>query len=323
MLADGSGCVDLGESARFHKVLQGQEIYGFRAPYDGIGVTSSQMPEIRNHQYPEMTRCTTDVNCGILSGPGPESGARVPAGNSEFSYKCTGFGESVRFHKVLQGQEIFPVNPPCRGGSADPRAENCGFGFFEGGRPGAGGRGPAPIQGYSVLVPPSIPSAPVSSPSSVLMFQQTSQIPCPLSVYASNTRDKGEDGSYLGFSCFSKFLRGKHGSLPTQARHMGYELNKKQFEPEKSYVATHVGEPELKNDQTIGRNGCKLFGFSLTERIPVVDIVDDTFSASPTATEMNFETSSPSSNPHTPINSVGRSCTQVSTLHAVCAATPF
>lgn len=35
------------------------------------------------------------------------SGARVQLGTLEFSYKCTGFGESVRFHKALQVKKFF------------------------------------------------------------------------------------------------------------------------------------------------------------------------------------------------------------------------
>ncbi|XP_020265251.1 auxin response factor 15-like isoform X2 [Asparagus officinalis] len=290
---NGSGCIDLGESARFHKVLQGQEIFGFRAPYGGIVVPSSQIPEIRNHQYPETRRCTTDVNYNNLSGSG--SGARVPIGNSGFSYNRLGFGESVRFHKVLQGQEKFSVNPPGHGGLIDSCVKNCGFGFFD-------GRGNGQIQGYSILVPPSTPSVQVSSPSSVLMFQQTSQLPCPQPVYGSHTQDKGGDDNYLGVSYFSKFRSAKDASSHCYTRNMGNELNKKQHEPEKSYA---------KSEHAIGRNGCKLFGFPLTEMIPVVDIVDDTLSASPNATEMNYETSSPRLNPHMLDNSVGRSCTKV------------
>jgi len=155
------------------------------------------------------------------------------------------------------------------------------------------------------------------------MFQQTSQLPCPQPPHGSNIQDKGEDGSYLGFSYFSKFSSVKDANMPCHTRYMGNELGNKHCEQEKNYAAAHVTEPGLSNEQTISRSGCKLFGFPLTQRIPVVDIVDDTFPASPTATEMNFEPSSPPSNPHTPNNSVGRSCTKVSTLHALCAATPF
>ncbi|ONK79124.1 uncharacterized protein A4U43_C01F3180 [Asparagus officinalis] len=263
-VSNGSGCVDLGESVRFHKVLQGQENFGSKASYGHNGVMSSRITEKQNHQYPEMRR-------------------------SEFCYKRAGFGESVRFHKVLQGQEIFPANP---------YAENCVFGSFKGGNPSVGGREPVPIQGYSIFVPPSTPPVQVSSPSSVLTFQQNSQLPCSQSVYGSNTWNNGNNGSYLGYSYFPKFAG---------------ELNRKQCEAENS------SKQGLKNEQAIGRNSCKVFGFSLTERIPVVDVVDDAFPASPTSADMNFEPSSPSSNP----NSVEISCTKVSSLQAVCAATPF
>ncbi|KAJ6826714.1 auxin response factor 15-like isoform X2 [Iris pallida] len=322
---NGSGCPDLGESSRFHKVLQGQEIIGYTSRYDGKDVSRSQVPGIRNHHYPEMRRCTNDVNSDILSAAG--GGSRVPVGNSEFAYKCTGFGESYRFHKVLQGQEIFPRNSPYQGASIDSRAENGGFaGYFEGMHTSsAGRRGTEPFQGYSGLVPASTSSVQVSSPSSVLMFQQTSQVPWTSLVYESNKRDKGEDGSYCGFSNLSKLSSGQEASLPCRPYYTGNELNQEHTEPTK-YAHGCVIEPGSKDDHNIGRNDCRLFGFSLTDRIPVASEADETLPTSPTITNINFETSFPL--PKTqiaqiPSNSMGSSCTKVSTLYAVCATAPF
>ncbi|KAK1325412.1 Auxin response factor 2 [Acorus calamus] len=82
---------DFGESLRFHKVLQGQEIIGFRTSYDGNHASSHQS--------------SSDVN-NLGNGVG------VMFGNSDTSYKSMGFGESLQFHKVLQGQEIFPLEAP-------------------------------------------------------------------------------------------------------------------------------------------------------------------------------------------------------------------
>lgn len=60
-----TGASDFGESMRFHKVLQGQEIYGFYRP--------------------------SEVS---------------PLGNDLRNQTSVGFGESLRFNQVLQGQEI-------------------------------------------------------------------------------------------------------------------------------------------------------------------------------------------------------------------------
>ncbi|KAJ6808924.1 auxin response factor 15-like isoform X2 [Iris pallida] len=296
---NGSGCPDLGESARFHKVLQGQEIIGFGSPYDGIDVTASQVPEIRNHHYPEMRRCSNGVNSDSLSAAG--GGVRVPVGNSKF-YKCTGFGESFRFHKVLQGQEIFPGNPPYRGSTVDSWTENGELtGILEGVHTfSAGRRGAAPIQGYSILVPASTPLVQVSSPSSVLMFQQTSQSPWTSSVYESNKRDKGKDGSYNDFSNLSNLSSGQETALLGHPCYVRSAINKDHSESRK-YAPVCVAEPGLKGNQNIGRAGCRLFGFSLTERIPVVSEVDQTLPASPT---LPLEAQMPS-------GSMGRSCTKV------------
>lgn len=224
---NGNGRVDLGESQRFHKVLQGQEIYGFRAPYNAIGASNSQMPDM--HRYPEMRR--------------------VPIMNSEYSYNCTGFGESInnnnRFDKVLQGQEVFP------------RSENCRFGSFEGSN---SRESAAPIQGYSIRVPQSASTAQLSSPSSVLMFQQTSQIPRGQSGYGSSIQD-------LGY--FSKFSGRERTLYSSQSSCTRNEVNKK----EKGAV--------LENGNGVGKKSCMLFGFPLTKKVPVVDIEDDeNFSAS-------------------------------------------
>ncbi|KAJ6850878.1 auxin response factor 15-like [Iris pallida] len=306
---NGSGCPDLGESVRFHKVLQGQEIIGYTSPYDGMDVSRSQVPEIRNHHYPEMRRCTNDVNSDILSAAG--GGATVPVGNSEYAYKCTGFGESFRFHKVLQGQEIIPGNSPYQGAPIGSRTENGGFaGYFEGHTSSAGRRGTEPFQGYSVLMPASTPSAQVSSPSSVLMFQQTSQVPWTSLVYESSKRNKGGDGSYYGLSNLSMLSSGQEASLPFHPYYMG----KEHTEPRK-YAHECVVEP--------GSKDCRLFGFSLTDRIPVVSEVDETLPTSPNITNMNFETSFPLPKAQMPSSSMGPGCTKVSALYAVCATAPF
>nr|QGJ03867.1 ARF3.1 [Eucommia ulmoides] len=76
---DGIEVSDFGESLRFHKVLQGQEIFGFATH--------------QNHRQSDT-----------------RSGVRTLIGNSATSYhhQGAGFGESLRFHKVLQGQETLP-----------------------------------------------------------------------------------------------------------------------------------------------------------------------------------------------------------------------
>nr|CAD1823818.1 unnamed protein product [Ananas comosus var. bracteatus] len=68
----------------------------------------------------------------------------------------------------------------------------------------------------------------------------------------------------------------------------------------------YIAKPGL-NNRDVSRNGCKLFGFSLTERIPVTDEGD--------SGEVNCETEFQASRP-----SLERNCTAERALYALCAA---
>nr|CAD1834332.1 unnamed protein product [Ananas comosus var. bracteatus] len=116
---NGVDSTEAGEYARFHKVLQGQEFMGFKAR-NAVSFSSSQL---------NMERCSTDRSgCSLAS---LRSAFGVPVANSNFTRQCSGFGESIRFDKVLQGQE-FPSLPPFKGGSVDAYSRNGGFDAFNG-----------------------------------------------------------------------------------------------------------------------------------------------------------------------------------------------
>ncbi|MQL80855.1 hypothetical protein Taro_013305 [Colocasia esculenta] len=170
-----TGCPDFGESARFHKVLQGQEVLGFRPPYGCIDAPS--------HQYSKV-RCIPDASYSMLAAAGSNVG--VSRGKSDISCGCIDFPESMRFHKVLQGQEIFPFKSQCMGSQGAAPANG-----------NAGSRWPQ-FCGYSSLVQQqSTPSMQVSSPSSVFMFQHaTSQLPCNQSLRGANDVDTVEDANH-------------------------------------------------------------------------------------------------------------------------------
>lgn len=144
-----SGAPDFGESMRFHKVLQGQEIYGF-------------------HRSPNINGLSNDIR----------------------NQTSLGFGESLGFNRVLQGQEIMSN-------------------FQYGER----------LPNIGNLFP---------SPSSVLRFQQTmSQAANAYPIrYADNMKPLS-DHNHQGF-----------------------------FTP----LRMQQEEPVLKSS-----NSCRLFGFSLTE----------------------------------------------------------
>lgn len=296
-LLNGSGYSDSAEPPRFHKVLQGQEIMGLKTPYDGSVVMKSQTYEARNHQSSEIRRCIADASSCMLAGSG--NAFRIPAGNSDFPYK--GFGESVRFHKVLQGQEIVSLIPAYQGAPDDARIENGGLRVFSQ-SPNAGSRWPASFQEFNNPGnSPTTTSAQVSSPSSVLMFQQaSSQLPCPNLVYGINNHGKGERSNLSGL-----LDAGKPASLPCPPCYMGCDCIKEHYGVERVLTSDHTNRGILPSS----RKSCRLFGFPLTEVNPVANGADVT--PIETSSLRNFGTSFSPLKPQTPAKLDGSSCTKV------------
>lgn len=131
----GVGVPDFGESLGFRKVLQGQEKSGSHSTSNG----NDNPP--RHHPPSEPRRCfPTSNSLGIPS---------IPIG---------GFGESFRFQKVLQGQETHLLASSSHSHHQRPHSRGGPIEIYEG-----------------VQVPVSTNGwlkAQVSSPSSVLMFEQ-------------------------------------------------------------------------------------------------------------------------------------------------------
>ncbi|PKU64179.1 Auxin response factor 2 [Dendrobium catenatum] len=314
----GSGYQSLRESARFQEVLQGQEIFGFKSPYNGADATLPQLSEMRSHHLPEMRRCIANPNSCLLAGSGGNT--RVPPGNSDFYYQGTGFGESVRFHKVLQGQEIVPVLPSFRGMAIESLRENDGSKLFE--SYGTGRCSAAPLQGYCTFIQPCTPTAQVSSPSSVLMFQHAaSQLPCTHSLYDANEKEKADNSNLSGpFSSAdadhvqqtSSTTRVQPQASFANAFNQGNGFTKEQCENLSMYKA-----PIHKNSQSIlhgNGSSCRLFGFPLTEKIPVTNVVSSSFNES-TLLEASIKSSFSIQRPQMPSKNTGHGCTRVSKFY--------
>ncbi|KAJ0971616.1 hypothetical protein J5N97_019575 [Dioscorea zingiberensis] len=275
---NGSAITDLGESARFPKVLQGQEMICLRTPRYGIDATSSQGSELRGHQF-------SDIRSGISSGASCMLASRanyvgVPINNSDTSFKCIGFGESMRFHKVLQGQEIYPGNPSQGGASVEAQMETDVFGLPKGVHPSdEGNRWTSPIHGYGTLLHQSKPSVQVSSPSSVLMFRQACmQFPNTRSIYGMNDQD--EHCNYPGFFNCSELSTGDEPPVPSQSHTGGARIQS----------PTYFTEADLESNGNITRSSCRLFGIPLTKGIPRANEMPTPLSASPAPTDMNLST---------------------------------
>ncbi|XWS19654.1 hypothetical protein CRYUN_Cryun31cG0034000 [Craigia yunnanensis] len=286
MVPDGIGASDFGESLRFQKVLQGQEIVGFNTLYDGADCQNMHRSEIR--------QCFPGSNDSGIAAVG--NVGRDPLVNPDISYKGVGFGESFRFHKVLQGQEIFVSSPYRRGLTADETRENDSLNVHDAGQLSGTRNGwSSLIQGYNthshirpsaqVSSPSSVfvgthshirPSTQVSSPSSVLMFQQTSNsIPNFNPIYNLNSQEKEH-----GLNKWSSFhapetyggkllpsSTGEHGSCGRDQGSLdlfGHSNDSVQLGDLQPLAA----QPAFRTSQDLAsscKSSCRLFGFSLTE----------------------------------------------------------
>eukprot|EP00252_Welwitschia_mirabilis_P011766 TRINITY_DN26180_c0_g2_i3.p1 TRINITY_DN26180_c0_g2~~TRINITY_DN26180_c0_g2_i3.p1 ORF type:complete len:598 (-),score=109.41 TRINITY_DN26180_c0_g2_i3:383-2176(-) len=102
---------DFGESAGFSKVLQGQEIVSFKAPGKGAVPQHSSVDLKGLDAVPrKFQTASTEVE------------SRSSYRRSDIS-RVVDFGESMRFQKVLQGQENFSVKPPLPAFGADSKRQ--------------------------------------------------------------------------------------------------------------------------------------------------------------------------------------------------------
>ncbi|WOL14178.1 hypothetical protein Cni_G22958 [Canna indica] len=270
-IPNGIGYSDMGEPTRFLKVLQGQEVTALRTLYEDIRVRKTDM---RNY-------------------------VRIPIGCSGFPYK--GFGESIHLHKVLQGQEIDPLVPVpiFRGTPAVRLSENSLRVFSH--LLGTGNSWVKSIQEFDGIGKPSQSSVQVSSPSSVLTFQQSgTQFAGPQAVFSIDENDKSDGGNSAGFL-----------STETQMSSVPYNMISNYAEGHcrsEVHETAHVSRSDLENDKNAlpgSRKNCMLFGFPLTEMIQVPNIVDGSETERPLGTEMDNETSSLLLGPRMP-NKPGR-----------------
>uniref|UniRef100_A0ACD5VUX2 Uncharacterized protein n=1 Tax=Avena sativa TaxID=4498 RepID=A0ACD5VUX2_AVESA len=199
----GNGRPDSMVADKLPRVLQGQELMGSGTHR----VTCSPQPAGAT----ELRR----------------SDGRLPPRNSCFTYPSVGFGESVRFPQVLQGQEISQTVPLFQGMVSDARSAKGGYGLYNYMRDSSamsGGLASA-TQGYALSLS-TPPPAEVVSPSSAV---------APQFWLASKKNQEGANDS----------LPNPFGN--TKAPGDGAKLGS--------------------DGRKVARTSCMLFGFSLTEKI--------------------------------------------------------
>ncbi|KAL2321112.1 hypothetical protein Fmac_030081 [Flemingia macrophylla] len=255
------GTSDFGESLRFQKVLQGQEILGVNTTFDSINAQS--------HQLSDMRRCYPDSNCSRIATTGNSIG--IPQVSSHVSCNGIGFGESFRFQKVLQGQEILPSQPYGRALPVDKACGNVPLGLFDGYEVLRSRNGwSSHMNNKSSHLHPPVPSGQVSSPSSVLKFQKAVN---PVSNPDYNNKvgqvmeGKIQRGSYT-----SEVKCGNFVSTPyrppicrlVQEGTNSFGLPNFHNQLDSECRASQELVPTCKSR-------CRVFGFSLTEGAPVAN----------------------------------------------------
>ncbi|EEF39798.1 Auxin response factor, putative [Ricinus communis] len=311
---DGIGASDFGEPSRFQKVLQGQEILNFNTLYDGVD---------QNRHPSDIRRCFPGSRSSMIATT--RNGARDPVVNSDVSYKSIGFSESLRFHKVLQGQEIIPSSPFGRApASTNEACENGCFGISDGVQMTSSRNGwSSMMQGYNTRIRPP---AQVSSPCSVLMFQQASnQVSNPSPRYGFN--DLEEQGVNTQSWFHNPETCGEKRMSSSRSEHIFRRNNQWGMD---SFSLSHehsqhgllqplVAQPPCKGGQDLVsscKSSCRLFGFQLTEDRHVANKDD---SSIPMAS-LNAGSFMPHAGeqfhlkPPAITNAVGSSCTKVSVL---------
>ncbi|CAL4909552.1 unnamed protein product [Urochloa decumbens] len=261
LLPNGSGRPDFAESTQFHKVLQGQELLGYRT-HDNAAVATSQPCEARNMQYIDEHSCSNDAS----NIPGvPRLGVRTPLGTPGFSYHCSGFGESQRFQKVLQGQEVFR---PYRGSLVDACLRNNNAFHTQDGShaPSVANKWHTQLHGGSFCGPqaPMLPSQ-SSSPPSVLMFQRGNSKISQFE-FGHGPLDKNEDDRPALFG-HGGGIGGTEQSLMLQPHHVSGEVRNRHVTVEKFHSTVAVGKDGPDNRE-VNTNSCKIFGISLTQKVP-------------------------------------------------------
>ncbi|KAF5728704.1 putative Auxin response factor [Tripterygium wilfordii] len=263
---DGIGASDVGEPSRFWKVLQGQEILGFNPLPNSVNFHNPHQSEIR--------RCFPGTRSSGTGAIGNGFGDTLVS--SDILNRSVCFDESFQFRKVLQGQEILPSASYGRAPEVNETLEFGSIGISTGVQmPRWRNVRSAHMQGFDSHMCLSAPPTQVSSPSSVLMFQQASHPALNFNQpYGFNEQQDQRVGNpsvfYVSETCREKpisssssepsFGRNHQGSM----NHLGLSNERMQH----GDSGPLVGQSAYRSNSDMVsscKSSCRLFGFSLTE----------------------------------------------------------
>ena len=246
---DGNGRPDYVEAERFHRVLQGQELVHSRIH----GVACSHSSDTPRCQGSYGRRFSADVwNCKMNDAMSGHQHLNATG----FAYHPLGFIESFKFSEVLQGQEMSQVVPSFMRAAFNAGTQNGRVRSFDYVQRSAASRGYG-LQQFN------LPAAEVHSPSSVLMFNQTM---VPHAELDGVTNREEAYGS--GYSSIA--IQREAEPWPSTQQQRVSENGSEPLDTTEASAPARIAKSGLV-DRGVGRSSCKLFGFSLTEKILPAD----------------------------------------------------
>ncbi|XP_066362521.1 auxin response factor 14-like isoform X2 [Miscanthus floridulus] len=244
-ILDGNGRPDSVEAERFHRVLQGQELVHSRIH----GVACSHSSDTPRCQGFYGRRFSADVwNCKMNDAMSGHQHLNATG----FAYQPLGFIESVKFSEVLQGQEMSQVVPSFMRAAFNAGKQNGRLRSFDYVQRSAASRGYG-LQQFN------LPAAAVHSPSSVLMFNQT-MVP-HAELDGVTNREEAYGSRYSSIA-----LQREAEPWPSMQQQRVSENGSEPLDITEASAPASIANSGLVNNG-IGRSSCKLFGFSLTEKI--------------------------------------------------------
>ena len=242
---DGNGRPDSVEAERFHRVLQGQELVHSRIH----GVACSHSSDTPRCQGSYGRRFSADVwNCKMNDAMSGHQHLNATG----FAYHPLGFIESFKFSEVLQGQEMSQVVPSFMRAAFNAGTQNGRVRSFDYVQRSAASQGYA-LQQFNM------PATEVHSPSSVLMFNQT-MVPQPELDGVTNR----EEAYGSGYSSIA--IQREAEPWPSTQQQRVSENGSEPLDTTEASAPARIAKSGLV-DRGVGRSSCKLFGFSLTEKI--------------------------------------------------------
>ncbi|KAF8719269.1 hypothetical protein HU200_023965 [Digitaria exilis] len=195
-------------------------------------------------QGQELVRPRTD---GVACSDSFDS----PKCQGSYERRFPGFSESVRFSEVLQGQEMSQVVPSFVGAAFDSHTQNGRIGSFD-----SVWRSTA-AQGFA-LQQFNLPATEVHSPSSVLMVNRTMALQPELEGMTNLEEANG--------SRYTPIAMGSEAETwPSAQQQRASENGRELFNTTDVLAPASVAKSGSADKR--GRSSCRLFGFSLTDRI--------------------------------------------------------